>query len=300
MGHKEALKKKIQLGQCRLLMDPEFRQSEALGWIALWGFSTSVILIKLFLSKADLPEMRKKGLVISKLIDVAVTTNSRAQQMRIVYLSATGRKYLRKRQAGCYLPPREPASVLRHHNYLAQVAAASFILKMWPGSVDRVFLQCWSSGSIRHEQRPELNEHVPDFYLLNCATQTKYFFELERASTIDRYRKECRAADRKSARNDYSVDADSAATLSRFFRKIDQLSQLGRVMMIYANPAARIRAQSYFESLLSLGVPRVWKEGKSWRVWEGVYDDWSGNWDNIEWVNLTDVADPTLMPGSKV
>ena len=71
-------------------------------------------------------------------------------------------------------------------------------------------------------------------------------------------------------------------------------------MLIYANPAARIRAQSYVESLLSLGVPRVWKEGKSWRVWEGMYDEWAGNYENVEWVNLTDVADPTLMPGSKV
>uniref|UniRef100_UPI0024E26785 hypothetical protein n=1 Tax=Fluviibacter phosphoraccumulans TaxID=1751046 RepID=UPI0024E26785 len=234
-----------------------------------------------------------------KLIDVAVTTNSRAQQMRIVYLSATGRKYLRKRHAGCYLPPREPASVLRHHNYLAQVAVASFILKMWSGSVNRFFLQYWSSGSIRHEQRPELNEHVPDFYLLDRATQTKYFFELERASTIDRYLKECRAADRKSSRNDYSVDADSAATLSRFFRKIDQFSQLGRVMMIYANPAARIRAQSYFESLLSVGIPRVWKEGKSWRVWEGMYDEWAGNYSNVEWLNLADVVDPGLIQNPK-
>lgn len=300
MGHQEALKKKIQLGQCRQLMDADFRQGQALEWLALWGFSTSAILIKLFLSKADLPELRKKGLILTKLIDVAVTANSRAKQMRIVYLSAAGRKYLRKRQAGCYLPPREPASVLRHHNFLAQVAAASFLLKKWPGSVNRVFVQYWSAGALRHEPRAELDKHVPDFYLLDQATQTKYFIELERASTVDRYLKERRAADRQSHKNkNYSIDANSAATLARFFRKIDHMTQLGRVMMIYANPSAQKKAKGYFESLLGVGVPVVWKEGKSWRVWEGAYDEWTGNWDNIEWVNLVDVADATLMPGPK-
>lgn len=300
MGHREALQKKIENGQCRLLMDPSVRQDQALAWLAGWGFSTSAILVQLYLSKADLPEMRKKGLVLSKLIDVAVTANSRSRQMRIVYLSAKGRRYLRQQERGCYLPPVEPASVLRHHNYLCQVVAAAFILKNFTDAIQRwMCFEYKTAGMMQHKPINEIGRGVPDFYIFDKNTRTKHFFELERASTIDRYLKERAAADRKKSTITYSIDANSAATLSRFFLKIDHLSSLGKVKLIYTNPAARVRAQSYFESLLSVGIPLVWKEGKSWRVWEGEYDCFTGDYANVEWLNVADVADPKLIPGSK-
>lgn len=301
MGHQEALKKKIQLGQCRLLMDPDVRQDQALEWLAAWGFSTSAILIKLYLSKADFPEMRKKSLILSKLIDVSITSNSRATQMRIIYLSAKGRAYLRKKNGPKqYMPPREPASLLRHHNYLCQVAAASFIVNTFPDSISRwMGPYSLTAGALRHDPPQDFADYVPDYYLLDRTTNKRYFFELERASTIDRYLKEKAAASRKSEQKHYSVDAESAATLSRFFRKLECLSKLGSVKIIFANPAALKRAEGYLSSLLEIGIPKVWKEGRSWRVWEGEYDKWTGKWDNIEWLNLADVVDPSMMPGAK-
>ncbi len=182
MGHVEALKRKMQLGLIRPLAPVDMRRARALQWISAWGFSTSTLLIKLCLAKNDLVEMRAQGLLESKLIDVSVTANRRAQQMRILYLSVKGRRQIRRGDPNSYLPPREPASVLRHHNYLAQAVAVTFFDEKFSDLFGRWMPpESWTAAQIQHADIVELAGFVPDFYVSSNITGNaqKYFFEFE-------------------------------------------------------------------------------------------------------------------------
>lgn len=304
MGHKEALKKKIENGQCRKLLPKDIRQRMAMRWLLEWGFSTAAALERLYLSKDDLPAMRRQGLIENKLIDIALTSNSRPRQMRIVFLSGRGRRELsRGTGKSSYLPPREPASTLRHHNYLAQLSAISLVEKIAPAPEMRMFDGFWGSGHIRHKSNLKmrqdfLQDWIPDFYLSDGRTEENYFIELERASTIDRVIKSRRAESRALKEKRY-LENVSDAELARFCLKIEHLSTLGRVQIVYANAAARRRAQAYFESVVSSGIPKCYLERGRWRVVPDVYYDWAGDIDNIEWFNFSDLGVDDLLPAVK-
>ncbi|BCA65406.1 hypothetical protein [Fluviibacter phosphoraccumulans] len=303
MGHADALAGKIEKGLCRKLLSKDSRQLMAMRWLREWGFSTSSALERLCLSKDDLPRMRRNRLIESKLIDISLTSNSRQRQMRIVFLSSRGRKELSRGSGkSYYLPPREPGSTLRHHNYLAQIAAISWIEKIWPKQEMRTSVSLLGAGHIRHKSVVKVFQHldswVPDFYMKDARTDESYFIELERASTIDRVLKSNRAETRALKENRY-VEKVADAELARFCLKIEHLSTLGRVQIVYANSAARRRAQAYFESVVSSGIPKCYLERGRWRVVPDMFYDWSGEMDNIEWLNFCDLGVSDLLPSAK-
>ncbi|BCA66009.1 hypothetical protein [Fluviibacter phosphoraccumulans] len=296
MGHAHALKGKIEKGLCRRLLDVDHRKSLAIEWLNEWGFSTSKVLEELYLSKADLPEMKQDGLLMTQLIDIKPTKDSRPRQMRIIYLSPKGRKLANPRRTG-YSPPKSPASTLNSHDFMAQLAAVWIVKQLWPKPVGRGDLQLWSSGHIRHKSctLDELENWVPDAVIRNADTRKRYYVELERSSTLDRFFKGNRLA-RKQYKAKERVTTEHSAVEYQFVKKIEHLSKLGSVVIVHCTRSAGERAELYFNSRVESGIPRHYNFHGKWCALEGEFENWDGIIENIQWASFPDLHVDNLLP----
>lgn len=296
MGHADALAGKIEKGLCRKLLGLDHRKSLAIDWLNEWGFSTAKVLEDLFLSKADLPEMKREGLLMTQLIDIKPTKDSRPRQMRIIYLSAKGRKSANPRRTG-YSPPKSPASTLNSHDFMAQLAAVWIVKQLWPTPVGREDVQLWSSGHIRHKScnLDELENWVPDAVIRNADTRKKYYVELERSSTIDRFLKGDRLA-RRQYKAKERVSNEHSAVEYQFIKKIEHLSKLGIVVIVHCTKSAGERAKFYFNSRIQSGIPRHYNFHGKWYPLEGEFEDWDGIDENIQWASINDLRVDNLLP----
>lgn len=298
MGHQEALFSKIQKGLCRQLMPHEARQRLAIEWLNEFSFSTAKVLEDLYLSKADLPEMKKQGLVQTMLIDIKPTKDSRPRQMRIVFLTARGRKIANPNRTG-YSPPKYPVSTLNSHDFLAQLVAVWLVKKLRPDPSCRDGFNFWTSGHIRHKNAnlPELGEYVPDVFLYDVRTAQSYSIELERSSTIDRFLKGVRAEHRQRKAK-LKPNTDHSAIEYQFVKKIEHLSKEGIVLIVHCTNQACDRAEFYFESRIASGIPAHYLHRGKWYPLEGEYDDWVGDASQIRWAALPDLQLNHLLPSA--
>lgn len=299
MGHADALAGKIKKGLCRKLMPIEERKRLAIEWMNEFTFSTSKVLQDLYLSKSDLPEMKKAGLIQTMLIDIKPSKDSRPRQMRIVFLTPKGRKIANPKRTG-YSPPKCPVSTLNSHDFLAQLVVAYVVKKLRPDSHNRRGIDYWSSGHIRHKNAKlkELRGFVPDAVLYDQTTAQTYHVELERSSTLDRFFKGNRLARRQWVAKQKPTNEHSSIEY-QFVKKIEHLSKYGIVLIVYCTRPSLERAEFYFNSRIESGIPSHYFHAGRWHPLDCEFDEWDGDASQIRWAALADLQIEYLLPPFK-
>jgi hypothetical protein len=161
MGHKDAQQRKVELGLIRALDEYDIRKVKALRWMVRFGFSTSKILNRLFLSKNDLARMKKERLVEDFCIGFKVHKDSRPKPLFIYFPTRTGR---RLGKVGDYIGKPYPSLPMISHDLIAQGFVADRLEHQFGGFEEFPEFDARPARMIAKTGYPgiDLNGYLPD------------------------------------------------------------------------------------------------------------------------------------------